>query len=542
MSNPTVHPPVGPVEGQYEDDIAVFKSVPYAEPPVGPLRWRPPQPVKPWTNTLQAHQYGPTAMQRGAEIFLFINALLEKQGMSWLKRTFFKLMLRVAPKPAQSEDCLTLTVRSPAPDPNAKLPVMVWIHGGAHQDGSSSEPFYESNRLAQKGVVVVALNYRLGLMGYFTHPELSAESPEGVSGNYGMLDQIEALRWVRDNIAAFGGDPENVTIFGESAGGESVVHLMSSPLARGLFHKAIPQSAATADQLAHLKVPFMVHGPAEEKGPAFAALAGITGENQIERLRALPAAEIQALASQQSGPLGSYSPVIDGHVLPTSSIEAFERGQQSQVPLLIGTNGDECTLFADMFEGPLVEYSQHAEIIPGQLPAYMQAEFGDDLPELLRIYSGLEEMETAATLDFQGDAFFGAFTRLYAENMAKSGQSTYLYQFRRVSPLPGQTGGAFHAAELGFVHGSRTPLLVMDEDDDQLSHKMMNYWTNFARTGNPNGDRLPKWDRFDPADPRWMILNTGQNGVRFEPVDRDPQYQILMARLRRLVGLKIGSR
>jgi para-nitrobenzyl esterase len=221
-------------------EVAVFRGVPYAAPPVGDLRWRPPQPATPWSGARKATKNGPAAIQHEVGLEKFLHALLSRHGWSAARTRSMEALLKRAPKPKQSEDCLHLTVRTPSPGPAAKLPVMVWIHGGDHQDGSSTEIFYDSNALARHGVVTVAINYRLGVMGYFAHPDLVEESEHGVAGNYGTLDQIAALEWVRDNISAFGGDPGNVTIFGESAGGESVMHMMTSPLARERFPRARP--------------------------------------------------------------------------------------------------------------------------------------------------------------------------------------------------------------------------------------------------------------------------------------------------------------
>ncbi|MEM7801629.1 MAG: carboxylesterase family protein [Chloroflexota bacterium] len=533
MSKPIVNPPAGQVEGTYTDHIAIFKGIPYAQPPVGELRWRPPQRLARWDGILSAQDFGPMAMQRGSEIKVILNAVIEGQGMSWLRRKLLKLVLSWAPKPPQSEDCLTLNIRTPAIDPDAKLPVMVWIHGGAHQDGGSREPFYDSNTLAEKGVVVVSINYRLGLMGYFYHPELNAESSHGGSGNYGTLDQIAALEWVQENISAFGGDPNNVTIFGESAGGESVIHLLGSPLARGLFHKAIPQSPASGFPFLHLEQPFHLYGPAIERGIAFADLAVGRGSNQLDRLRRMPAAEIQKIASGLPEEEGGFYPAVDGYVIPRFNPDRFLQGEQTAVPLLIGSNGDEATMFYHSFKAPLPEYSYPDHPLD-HLPDYMTAEFDTDLERLFKIYPGLEQMDKQAVMAIQGDVFFGSTARIYAESMARQGEPTFYYQFRRVSALPSQTLGAFHASELPFVHGRKSPLVPMNEADFQLSDMMTSYWTNFARSGDPNGDGLPLWEAFDPENPRWMIFDRGN--IETTAVDREAQYQILIQRLKRLIA------
>ncbi|MEM9778067.1 MAG: carboxylesterase family protein [Chloroflexota bacterium] len=530
MSNPTVVIKSGRVEGIQQENVSVFKSIPYAKAPVGDLRWRPPQPVGPWTGTFKADKFGPMAMQRGAEMMEFLNNLMAGQGMGKLKIWFFKNMIKYGPRPAQSEDSLHLTVRSPNLDNSAKLPVMVWIHGGAHQDGSSVEPFYDGNALPERGVVTVTINYRLGLLGFMSHPELSAESEHGVSGNYGMLDQIAALEWVQQNIEQFGGDPDNVTIFGESAGGESVLHLMCSPLARGLFHKAIPQSAATGAQYVHLKKPFGTFPSAEAQGEAFMTRAGA---KSISDLRKMSAQELQKVVQAGHFEEGNFYPVIDGWSLPKSIPQTFIDGDQANVPLLIGTNGDESTLFASIMESPLMEYAQVPNPTSG-LPDYMQAEFGDDLNRVVELYPGLENCEPKAAVDLQGDTFFGAPTRLYAGEHSQNAP-TYLYHFRRTSPLPGQTGGAFHAGELAFVHGTSSPIVHFTEADQPLADTMQTYWTNFAKTSDPNGSSLPQWSTFDDSNPSWMTFNTGD--VRERPIELEEQYQIFMRRIGRKLDM-----
>ena len=282
---PSVKIRTGTLSGTYDKrgEIAIFKGIPYARPPVGLLRWKPPQPAVPWSGTLKAEKAGPAAIQMqtdGAQEFF--DLYLGGQGWSGLKTVVMKLMMRLAPAPKDSEDCLTLTVRTPSLGKEAKLPVMVWIHGGDHQIGSGNDPFYDSNALSRRGVVTVYINYRLGLMGYFAHPELSRESEHGVSGNYGTLDQIAALRWVQENISAFGGDPGNVTIFGESAGGESVAHMLTSPLARGLFHKAIMQSPADGYRMLFLHHPFLGNPAGEALGRQFADRFAPGGAGQVD--------------------------------------------------------------------------------------------------------------------------------------------------------------------------------------------------------------------------------------------------------------------
>jgi para-nitrobenzyl esterase len=509
--------------------------VPYAAPPVGDRRWRPPAPAEPWPGVRDAAKDGPTAIQRGAEIEDFLHALLDGHGWSERRVKVLMKLYEKAPAPRQSEDCLYLTVRTPSPDPSARLPVMVWIHGGDHQDGAGTEIFYASNALARHGVVTVSINYRLGVMGFFAHPELAAESPHGVAGNYGMLDQIAALEWVRDNIANFGGDPDNVTIFGESAGGESVMHLMTSPLARGLFHRAIPQSPANSGQLIHLDRPFLAYDSALDMGGQFAAKLGVTGGDQLARLRAMSAEQISEVARPDQV-LGTQYPVIDGHVLPESPLAAFAAGRQAPVPMMIGSNSDEGSVLHALVDATMAEYA-HLPLEPDALQPEVAAAFGDDFDRLLELYPGLDRREHGAESDFLGDHLFGGRVFHYARHHHAAGHPTYLYFFTRHPKGDGQTVGAYHAAELAFVHGSRLPILPMTKDDKALSAEMMRYWTDFARGGHPNGAAAtathPYWPRFDPTRPYWMRLD---HRIEYVPIDRLDKYEVLNARTDRVVA------
>jgi len=369
-------------------------------------------------------------------------------------------------------------------------------------------------------------------MGYYTHPELTQESERKVSGNYGTLDQIAALEWVKENIAAFGGDPDNVTIFGESAGGESVAHMLGSPLSKGLFHKAILQSPANSGQMMHLSVPFLDYPSGEDRGIAFAANAGITGDNQLEKLRQLPAKQLQELVVNQEPELNNFYPVIDGYVIPKSPFEIFHDGQQHQVPILLGSNADEGTLIHALMPTPSVEY-RFRPMESNKLPSIFYEVFREEADQLFNLYPGLEQRADKAEKDFLGDDMFGAKARFYAEKIANSNQPVYLYFFNRTPPNSSQTAGAFHAAELAFVHGTSTPILKLDKADLKLSATMINYWTQFAKTGNPNGNEQKEWTAFNPAQPQWMVLGTKRVGM--ESVDREQKYVLLMAKMTRQI-------
>lgn len=512
-------------------EVAVFRGVPFAKPPVGELRWKPPAPAESWTGVREAAKDGPMAVQRQVDFESFIGALIDGQGWGSLRERTLKAVIKHAPQPKASEDCLYLTVRTPELTPAKTLPVMVWIHGGDHQDGSGIDPYYAANALAQRHVVTVAINYRVGVFGYFAHPELCEESDNGVAGNYGTLDQIAALEWVRDNIDAFGGDPDNVTIFGESAGGESVLHMMSSPLARGLFHRAIAQSPANAGQMQHLRRPFLAFDSALDQGASLTDHLVSSSEDQLSQLRALDAETVNS-AAVTHGPGGGFYPVIDDHVLPHSPLTAFANGTQAKVPFMIGSNSDEATpLMGPIFASPMIEY-RHLDAPADAIQSEIRDAFGDDMDELVRLYPGLERRDSKAEVDFCGDHMFGARAFFYARHHQRAGCPTWLYMFARTPPSPTQTLGAYHAAELPFVHGSNVPIFPMTTHDKTLSSEMTRYWTNMARSGTPNPGRA-EWPAFDGDDPHWLRLD---HDVEYVAVDRIEKYRIFNARTLRLVA------
>jgi len=533
-----ITPPVqiqsGALTGVFQEDgqIAVFKGIPYAQPPVGDLRWRPPRPAVPWSGTLKAEKAGKIAIQQAADFELFMDALVEGQGWGALKTTAVKLLFKIVPKPKQDEDCLTLNIRTPSLGQDAKLPVMVWIHGGDHQDGSANDIFYDSSSLARRGVVAVYINYRLGLMGYFGHPLLSRESEHGVSGNYGTLDQIAALRWVQENIAAFGGDPDNVTIFGESAGGESVAHMLVSPLARGLFHKAILQSPANSGQMMFLRQPFLNNPALETVGQEFADRFAPAGDDQIAALRQMAPKRFYDLI-RQTRHFQHFYPAIDGYVLEKSPFAAFQEGDQAHMPILLGSNADEGTLIYPLVTSPFRKYT-HQNIPPQQMAGLVRQEFGDDAQAILDHYPGLAQGAERAQMALLGDVIFGASVYFYALKGAKAGQPVYCYHFTRTPPSPKQTIGAYHARELTFVHDTAIPLFDVTDEDRALTQAMGDYWTNFAKSGDPNGGSHPQWPRFDVADQRQMRLGTGGE-LGAVAVDRRPQYEIIQRRLLRQI-------
>jgi para-nitrobenzyl esterase len=456
---PSANPPAGSLEGVREGDVLSFKGIPYAVPPVGQARWKPPAQLPRWSGIKQASQFGPACTQPPAP------------GNSVYSND-------LGPT---SEDCLTLNIWSSAGASNA--PVFLWIHGGALQGGSSKEAMYDGARLAAHGVVVVSINYRLGVLGFLAHPELSSESPTGISGNYGLLDQIEALRWVKRNIAAFGGDSSNVTIAGESAGGLSVMYLLASPLARGLFAKAIAESAYMIST-PELKQKRFGSPGAEEVGAKLAAAL------HAADLAALRAMDAQSLTAAAAAAYFAPSGVVDGHVLTHQLVETFDRGEQSRVPLMAGFNSGEIRSLR-MLAPP-------APANAGDYENIIRERYQDLAGEFLRLYPSatLEESVLATTRD----ALYGWTSEKLALRQTALGLPAYLYLFNHGYPAADSAGlHAFHASELPFVFGTvrRTPpnwpKIDGSPKEAGLSEAMMSYWTSFAKTGKPIAPHEPDW-------------------------------------------------
>jgi para-nitrobenzyl esterase len=478
-SGPIVEAPDGAVEGVQDGPLHVFKGIPYAEPPD---RWQPPQSVARWSGVRRASDFGPAAVQPPSKPGSIYEISADQ------------------PQP-MSEDCLTLNIWAPA---NASAaPVLVWIHGGSLVIGSSREGFYDGAKLASRGIVVVTINYRLGVFGWLAHPGLSAENPLGISGNYGLLDQIEALRWIRRNIAAFGGDPANVTIAGESAGALSVMYLMASPLARGLFAKAIAQSAYMITT-PMLKARRYGLPSAEEEGTK---LAEALGAHDIAALRAMPAREL-ALASSAAGfaPFGA----IDGHVLPDQLVDVFDRGAQAPVPLLAGFNSGEIRSLTFLVPPPPATAAEYEAVIRDR--------YGDLAGDCLRLYpaTDLQESLYAGTRD----ALYGWTAERLVRKQAALGQPSYLYFWDHGYPAADSSGRhAFHGSEIPYVFGtadrttSRWPNVPTTPQERSLSDTMIDYWTSFARTGQPEAANAPEWPAFGRAGEA-MIFEAGPRPAR----------------------------
>ncbi len=456
----------GRIRGVVEEDINVYKGIPFAAPPVGALRWREPQPVKPWDGVRDCTEFGKAAVQSPSSYPVS------------------------RPVGEVSEDCLYLNVYSDAESADERRPVMVWIHGGAYRTGSGK--IYDGTELAKKGAVVVTINYRLGPFGFFAHPDLTEESPNNASGNYGILDQIAALEWVQRNIAQFGGDPDRVTIFGESAGAGSVAILMVSPLAEGLFHRAIPQSPPAYRDIQHLTESWYDHPPFEQDGlEAAEALEAKT----LAELRAVPADEIL----KKTGRIARSQPIVDGYSVTADPMITFARGLQHDVPLLVGSNSDEGTFFMP----PTVKKDQ--------LDAQVAQSFGDDAKAFKKLYPYTNDEEAAyVRADHMGDMVFTTQVMAMADLMRTVNSDAYAYFFTRVWPNElGERGRAFHAAEIAYVFDTLDaygPKYTFEEADAELADAMSSYWVQFAATGNPNKPGLPEWPKYERHTDRVLEL------------------------------------
>jgi para-nitrobenzyl esterase len=485
-AQPQVHLRAGTLQGVSESSsgVAAYKGIPYAKPPIGDLRWRPPVPAPAWNGVRDAREFGHACLQPPPQP----------------KSVYYST---IAP---MSEDCLTLNVWTPIG--GRKLPVMVWIHGGSLVGGSSSEPMYDGVKLAQQGIVVVSINYRLGLLGYLAHPALSAESQQHLSGNYGLLDQIEALRWVRDHIDAFGGDPKQVTIAGESAGGLSVIALLSSPLARGLFSKAISQSGYMPSYRALHEESFGLP-PAEAAGTALTTKAGIASN-----AAALRAADLVTLFQAGLATGWQPEPVIDGVALTRQFAETFARGEQAKVPVLAGFNeGEIRSLLFLMPKAPASQSAYEADV---------RRRFGAKAAEYLAVYPGVDpKADVMASIR---DGLYGFAAQYLVRQQAAAGQPAYLYFFRHTTAAERERDlAAFHASELPYIFGKvaavatiapNWPRPPLTKEESQLSAAMMSYWASFVRDGVPEAAGMPAWPRFTAEERGYLDIDERPSAAR----------------------------
>jgi para-nitrobenzyl esterase len=466
----------GALEGTGDSGIRVFKGIPFAQPPVGDLRWREPQPVKNWEGIRKADQFGPRAMQRP----LFGDMNFRSNGIS--------------------EDCLYLNVWTPARHSGEGLPVLVYFYGGGMMAGDGSEPRYDGESMARKGIVAITVNYRLTIFGFLAHPELTGESSHHASGNYGLLDQVAALQWVQQNIAAFGGDPTKITIAGESAGSSSVSAQMASPLSRNLIAGAIGESGSV------LGSPTLPLADAEKLGLRFAASVQA---KSLADLRAMPAS---ALLDATAKPGMARFPVtVDGYFLPGPPVSIFAAGAQAKVPLLVGWNSLESNYHGILGQAdPTKEH--YAEAV--------QKLYGEHAAEVLKYYpAGTDDETLQAATDLACDRFIGYSTWKWSDMQSRTGgKPVYRYKYARPRPalraetgnaVPGPAGppGAVHSAEIEYALGNLPTNRVYDwqPEDYKVSVIMQAYFVNFIKTGNPNGPGLPVWPPVESGRPAQLM-------------------------------------
>ncbi|HNW49813.1 MAG TPA: carboxylesterase family protein [Prolixibacteraceae bacterium] len=455
----------GMVQGTDEDGLTVYKGIPFAAPPVGELRWKAPQPVKKWDGIKQASKFAPAPMQGGN------------------------------PPSGKSEDCLYLNIWSPAKSPQDKIPVMVYIYGGGFAGGYTSDPGISGEKLAKKGVVLISIAYRVNQFGFLTLPELSAENPNHVSGNYGLLDQIAGLQWVKKNIATFGGDPSKVTIFGESAGAISVSMLCASPLAKGLFSGAISQSGGSFGPTRPTTYPgenMKTLKQAEENCKTYIQKAGVSS---IAELRKMDAVKLPSGFGLPGG-----WPVTDGYVIPDDQYKLYEAGKYNDVPVLIGYNSDEGASFSH-------------ENSPESYISSVKSRYGKFADELVKAYPAGTNSVPKTARDLMRDAAFGWQTWSWARLQSQTGKSkVFFYHFDQHPDYPKDSPkygyGSPHAQDISYVFqhlDTNNPETT--KSDLEISEAMATYWTNFAKYGNPNGKGLPEWPAFSDANPVLMYFS-----------------------------------
>ena len=465
----------------HQPGVTVFQGVAFAAPPTGELRWRPPVAPIPFAGVKEAGRIGPACWQaRNSDASLYARGNLHR-----------------------SEDCLYLNVFSAAAQPDERLPVLVWYHGGGNTTGHAGPRIFDGANLAARGAVVITANYRLGPLGFMAHPALSAESPAGVSGNYGLLDQLAALEWVRDNVAAFGGDPERVTIFGQSAGGTDVCLLQASPLSEGLIHRVIGQSPVCIKLDTELD-------EAHAAGAAWARRLGVDGGDAatLADLRAVPAEQLIATTG------GASAPVIDGWLIPDRPYDLFESGAHNRIPVIVGGMSEE-------YHG-----LQHAAgpISEAELDEFLTGTFGGEASAVKANYgAALDRSPLDARKQILGENNFLLDARMWARLVAGHGNEAWVYYFTRPAPVfrlyvaddPDLTGnggerlwGAYHSGDLAYVFDN-LDLVGLDWEaaDHALADTVADYWVNFAATGNPNGPGLPPWPGYDPQADVVQILD-----------------------------------
>ncbi|MHA8067444.1 carboxylesterase/lipase family protein [Aquirufa sp. ROCK2-A2] len=457
---------LGKIEGTYQSKTKIekFLGIPFAQAPIGDLRWKAPKVMNPWAGIRPAKEFGPSPMQAKPQPFMY-----------W--STEFLI-----PESPISEDCLYLNVWAPT-NKSKKKAVLVYIYGGGFRSGGTACPIYDGESMAQKDILFVSINYRVGVFGFLAHPELRAESGVEASGNYALLDLIAGLKWVRENIESFGGDPNQVTIAGQSAGAFAVNFLCASPLAKGLFRAAIAESGGSI--LASPLRPKLTKWQAEDMGIAFAKSLGV---EHAEDLRKLPAEKIQAISG------GLSSPYEDGYVLPHSIQDIYQKSKQNDVPLLMGWNAD------DKVSGKALPENEFQKNV--------EKRYLERASEVLKYYPSFQE---SSQFNLSRDESFGIQVHSWAKAQKSTGKSNvYLYQFNRSLPAyDSKTAfGAFHSGEIVYAYANLHTLnRPWELIDHKLSESMSNYWANFVKTGNPNGNSLPKWPVFDLDKQEVLLLD-----------------------------------
>jgi len=445
-------------------DIRIFKGIPFAAPPVAELRWKAPQPVQSWNGVKLCHKFGPSPMQAKPVPFSM-----------WSEEFLI-------PEEPISEDCLYLNVWTGAKSANERRPVIVWIYGGGFVSGGSGVPIYDGEAMAKKGTVFVSINYRVGIFGFFAHPELTKESSHNASGNYGLMDQIAALKWVQRNISSFGGDPGNVTIAGQSAGSMSVNCLVASPLSKNLFQKAIAESGASfTNGNASLQ-------KAEEEGEKIMQSLNVSSMGEM---RKLPAEELMKKVQ------GLRGPIVDGYVLPDAIVNIFSQVKENKVALLTGWNEDEGLLFGAPKKSE--DFQKEAT-----------EKYGADARTFLSFYPAHNDSEALTSqLDLARDQIFGVQNYAWANIQASQGLPVYVYRFTHIPPATGEylKYRAFHTAEVPYAYDNlRFVNRPWQQVDHELATIISSYWVNFAKTGDPNGQNLPVWERYDTSHKKIMLL------------------------------------
>jgi para-nitrobenzyl esterase len=486
----------GTIEGVEQDGILTYKGIPFAAPPVGDLRWKAPAPVQPWTGV--------------KKVDAFCNACMQTSGA----------MGNSAPV---SEDCLYLNVWTPAKKVNEKLPVIYWVHGGGYMGGSTSTPMYDGTGFAKKGVVLVSVAYRLGPFGFLAHPELSRESGHG-SGTYGMLDMVEGLKWIKDNVAKFGGDPSNVTIFGHSAGGAAISLLAATPLTKGLFHRAICMSGGSFTPLQTspqagiaLGMPSLAF--AESTGVDFLKELGVAG---IKEARSLSAEDIQKKLSVGFGGM-RFKPVADGYLISNDLYSLYEAGKFNDTPVLLGHTSDE-----------MGSFGRTQNITPEQFEEQIKTQYGSQADMFLAAYPHTTEAEaTQASKDLRNDSSFSWNTLTWSRLQTKNGKNkVYQYYFDYHPNSP--DGGSGHGSDVPYAFQTLGdgPAGEPKEADLRLSDMISSYWVNFAKSGNPNGPGLPEWQAFKVDAQKAMVFDTAPGARPVPNLDRFKVFDTYFSRLK----------